>query len=145
MLRSCALSSSNFLTRSALVEKRGSGARGPRPSNSSRVAISNPKPGSCARCVASSPSVRDLAWGRQSSLPLGMRSSMRRVVASSDSRSGNRSAIGGGCLPDVLALRADFVGDFLADPLGDFLADFLADLVDFLADLERADFLAMNL
>ena len=66
---------------------------------------------------------------------------MRRVVASSDSRSGNRSAIGGGCLPDVLTLRADFVGDFLAD----FLGDFLADLVDFLDDLERADFLAMNL
>src|ERR1700694_4118041 len=52
------------------------------------------KPGSCATCVASSPSVRDLVCGRQSSFPLGTRSSMRRVVAISDSRSGKSTANG---------------------------------------------------
>ena len=61
---------------------------------------------------------------------------MRRVVASSDSRSGNRAASGPGWLLDLLV-------DFLAD----FLADFFVDLLDFfdlLEDLERADVLAMN-
>src|SRR6266571_3576216 len=139
MRRSCALNSSNIFTRSALVENRGSGWRGPKPSNSSRVNIRMPKPGSWATCVASSPSVRDLECGRQSLLPLGTRSSMRRVVASSDSRSGNRRAIGAGCLVDALGLRADRFAGFLAD----FLADF-PDLPDLLDDLDRADALAIN-
>jgi hypothetical protein len=61
---------------------------------------------------------------------------MRRVVASSDSRSGNSAARGPGWLVDLLV-------DFLAD----FLADFFVDLVDFLdllEDFERADILAMD-
>src|SRR6266571_683037 len=131
MRRSCALNSSNIFTRSALVENRGSGWRGPKPSNSSRVNIRMPKPGSWATCVASSPSVRDFVCGRQSLLPLGTRSSMRRVVASSDSRSGNRSACGLSCLLD---LAVDFRAGF---PVG-FL-----DLLDFLDDLERADALGI--
>ncbi len=64
---------------------------------------------------------------------------MRRVVASSDSRSGNRAARGPGRSIDLV----DLLGDFLAD----FLADFLIDLLDFfdlLEDLERADVLAMD-
>jgi hypothetical protein len=64
---------------------------------------------------------------------------MRRVVASSDSRSGNRAASG----PGRSAALLDLLGDFLAD----FLADFFVDLLDFfdlLEDLERADVLAMD-
>jgi hypothetical protein len=67
---------------------------------------------------------------------------MRRVVASSDSKSGNRAASGPG-LSVALLVLLDLLGDFLAD----FLADFLVDLLDFfdlLEDLERADVLAMN-
>src|ERR1700737_2263061 len=135
MARNCVLSSSNILTRSALVANLGSGGRGDRPSNSLRVAIRSPKPGSCARCVASSPSVRDFMWGRQSLLPLGTRSSMRRVVESSDSRSGNRRANGVFCLLGL----ADLVDLPFA-----FLADFFVNLLGFLEDLERADVLAIN-
>ena len=69
---------------------------------------------------------------------------MRRVVASSDSRSGNRAASGPGWLLDLLV---DFRADFLADFRPDFLAEFFVDLPDFFdlpEDLERADVLAMN-
>jgi len=65
---------------------------------------------------------------------------MRRVVASSDSRSGKSRTIG--CWEVDLA--ADFAADFLTDFFADFLADFLTDFVDFLDDLERADALAMK-
>jgi hypothetical protein len=68
-------------------------------------------------------------------LPLGTRSSMRRVVASSDSRSGNRRANGLFCLLGL--------ADLLDLPFA-FLADFFVDLPDFLEDLERADALAMS-
>jgi hypothetical protein len=64
---------------------------------------------------------------------------MRRVVAISDSRSGNRSASGLGCLDDLLGLLVDFLVDFLAD----FFVDLL-DFFDLLEDLERFDALAMN-
>jgi hypothetical protein len=60
---------------------------------------------------------------------------MRRVVASSDSRSGNRSASGLGCLDDLLGLVVAFLADFFVD---------LLDFFDLLEDLERADALAMN-
>jgi hypothetical protein len=60
---------------------------------------------------------------------------MRRVVESSDSRSGNRSARGFGCLVDLLDLLVDFLADFFVD---------LLDFFDLLEDLERADALAMN-
>jgi hypothetical protein len=63
---------------------------------------------------------------------------MRRVVASSDSRSGNRRASGLACLVDLLdllvAVRVDFFADFFVD---------LLDFFDLLEDLERADALAM--
>jgi hypothetical protein len=61
---------------------------------------------------------------------------MRRVVASSDSRSGKSAASGPGWLLDLLV-------DFLADFLTDFLADLL-DFFDLLEDFERADVLAMD-
>ena len=67
---------------------------------------------------------------------------MRRVVASSDSRSGNRSASGLACLVDLLDLL-----DLLVAFRVDFFADFFVDLLDFfdlLEDLERVDVLAMN-
>jgi hypothetical protein len=64
---------------------------------------------------------------------------MRRVVASSDSRSGNRAASGPGWL---LALLVDFRADFLADFLPDFFVDLL-DFFDLLEDFER-DVLAMD-
>ena len=83
--------------------------------------------------------MRDFACGRQSFLPLGTRSSMRRVVASSDSRSGNRAASGPGRSVALL----DLLGDFLADFLADFFVDLL-DCFDLLEDLERADVLAMD-
>ncbi|MFL5488329.1 MAG: hypothetical protein ACJ8AJ_07575 [Gemmatimonadaceae bacterium] len=54
---------------------------------------------------------------------------MRRVVASSASRSGNSKAIG----LCVLALTVDFLADFLGDFLTDFVRDFFADLLDFMA------------
>jgi hypothetical protein len=60
---------------------------------------------------------------------------MRRVVASSDSRSGNRSASGLGCLVDLLDLLVDFFAGFFVD---------LLDFFDLLEDLERVDALAMN-
>jgi hypothetical protein len=60
---------------------------------------------------------------------------MRRVVASSDSRSGNRSASGFACLVDLLGLLVDFLADFFVD---------LLDFFDLLEDLERADALAMD-
>ena len=63
---------------------------------------------------------------------------MRRVVASSDSRSGNKSASGLACLVDLLDLLVAFRVDFFAD----FFADLL-DFFDLLEDLERADALAM--
>jgi hypothetical protein len=64
---------------------------------------------------------------------------MRRVVASSDSKSGNSRACG-------LSVdgRADFLADVLDPFLAAFLGNFFADLLDFLDDLERADVLAMN-
>jgi hypothetical protein len=68
---------------------------------------------------------------------------MRRVVASSDSRSGNRSASGLGCLVDLLDPLAAFLADFFVDFLADFFVD-LRDFFDLLEDLERADVLAMN-
>jgi len=61
---------------------------------------------------------------------------MRRVVDSSDSRSGKRSAIGGWAF--------DLAADLLADFLTDFFADFFAERVGFLDDFERADALAMD-
>ena len=64
------------------------------PSNSSRVSIMIPKPGSWAMWVASSPSDLDFSCGRQSSWPSGTRSSMRRVVFSSPSRSAKRRVPG---------------------------------------------------
>src|ERR1700687_1197001 len=134
MARNCVLSSSNILTRSALVANLGSGGRGASPACSLRVPITSPKPGSCARCLASSPSVRDFMCGRQSLLPLGTRSSMRRVVDSSDSRSGNRRANGVFCLLGLLDLLA---------ALTDFFFDLL-DRFDLPEDLERADALAMS-
>jgi hypothetical protein len=60
---------------------------------------------------------------------------MRRVVASSDSRSGNRRASGLACFVDLLDLLVDFLADFFVD---------LLDFFDLLDDLERADALAMN-
>jgi hypothetical protein len=63
---------------------------------------------------------------------------MRRVVASSDSRSGKSKAIGR-C---VLALATDLLANFLADLRGDFFTD-LADFFDLLEDLERVDAFAM--
>jgi hypothetical protein len=57
---------------------------------------------------------------------------MRRVVASSDSRSGKRRANAVFCLVDLLDLVVAFLGDFFVDLLG------------FLDDLERADALAMS-
>jgi hypothetical protein len=60
---------------------------------------------------------------------------MRRVVASSDSRSGNRAASGPG--------RSIALLDLLADFLAVFFVDFL-DFFDLLEDFERADVLAMN-
>jgi hypothetical protein len=60
---------------------------------------------------------------------------MRRVVAISDSRSGNRSASGLGCLDDLFGLVAAFLADFFVD---------LLDFFDLLEDLERADAFAMN-
>jgi hypothetical protein len=60
---------------------------------------------------------------------------MRRVVASSDSRSGNRAASGPGWLLDLLV-------DFLADFLTDFFVDLL--FFDLLEDFECADVLAMD-
>ena len=60
---------------------------------------------------------------------------MRRVVASSDSRSGNRRASGLACLVDLLDLLVDFLADFFVD---------LLDFFDLLEDLERADALAMD-
>lgn len=60
---------------------------------------------------------------------------MRRVVASSDSRSGNRSASGFNCLVDLLGLVVAFLADFFVD---------LLDFFDLLEDLDRADALAMN-
>jgi len=59
---------------------------------------------------------------------------MRRVVASSDSKSWNRRANTDFCLlalPDLVDLRVAF------------LADFFVDLPDFFDDLERADALDM--
>jgi len=64
---------------------------------------------------------------------------MRRVVASSDSRSGNRAASGPGRSVALL----DLLGDFLADFLADFFVDLL-DCFDLLEDLERADVLAID-
>jgi len=56
---------------------------------------------------------------------------MRRVVESSDSRSGKRRACGLSCLLDLAVdLRAGFLVGFL-------------DLLDFLDDLERADALGI--
>jgi hypothetical protein len=66
-------------------------------------------------------------------LPLGMRSSMRRVVDISASRSGNRRASGESCLLDLVDLF---------DLLG-LRADFFADLPDFLDDLDRAEALGI--
>jgi hypothetical protein len=60
---------------------------------------------------------------------------MRRVVASSDSRSGNRAASG-------LSLSVDLL-DLLVDFLAVFFVDFL-DFFDLLEDFERADVLAMD-
>jgi len=60
---------------------------------------------------------------------------MRRVVESSDSRSGNRRAQAVFCVLDLFALT---------DLLVVFLADFFVDLRAFLDDLERADALAIN-
>lgn len=61
---------------------------------------------------------------------------MRRVVASSDSRSGNRAASGPGWLLDLLVdFRVDFRAVFFVD---------LPDFFDLLEDLERADVLAMD-
>jgi hypothetical protein len=60
---------------------------------------------------------------------------MRRVVESSDSRSGNRRAKGVFCPLDVLDLP---------DLLVAFLAGFFADLLGFLDDLERAVALAID-
>jgi hypothetical protein len=65
---------------------------------------------------------------------------MRRVVASSDSRSGNRRANAVFCLLELLDLLVLLVA-FLAALLA--LPAFFFDLVGFLDDLERADFLAM--
>ena len=59
---------------------------------------------------------------------------MRRVVESSDSRSGNRRANADFCVLDLFDLL---------DPLVAFLAGFFVDLLGFLDDLERADGLAM--
>ena len=70
---------------------------------------------------------------------------MRRVVASSDSRSGNRSASGLACLVDLVGLL-DLLVAFRADLFADFFVDFFVDLLNFfdlLEDLERADALAM--
>ena len=64
---------------------------------------------------------------------------MRRVVASSDSRSGNRAARGPGRSVDLL----DLLVDFFADRFTDFFVDLL-DFFDLLEDLERADVLAMD-
>jgi hypothetical protein len=60
---------------------------------------------------------------------------MRRVVASSDSRSGNRAASGPGRSVALLDLLVDFLADFFVD---------LLDFLDLLEDLERADALAIN-
>jgi hypothetical protein len=60
---------------------------------------------------------------------------MRRVVESSDSRSGNRRAHADFCVLDLFDLT---------DLLVVFLADFFVDLRAFLDDLERADALAIN-
>ena len=57
---------------------------------------------------------------------------MRRVVESSDSRSGNSRAKAVFCVLDLF------------DLLVAFLADFFVDLRAFLDDLERADALAIN-
>ena len=88
--------------------------------------------------------MRDFACGRQSLFPFGTRSSIRRVVASSDSKSGNRRARALSCLLDfdfpvaflaaLLALPIPFLPAFFADFFGFF---------DLLEDLERADVLAM--
>ena len=67
---------------------------------------------------------------------------MRRVVASSDSRSGNRSASGLAWLVDLVDLL-DLLVAFRVDFFPDFFVDLL-DFFDFLEDLERADVLAMN-
>jgi hypothetical protein len=80
-----------------------------------------------------------------------MRSSIRRVVDNSASRSGKSRAIGLCVLGPAADLFAGFRTDLFADLLAEFLADFLADLVDdFRGDLrdafddfERAAFLAM--
>jgi hypothetical protein len=60
---------------------------------------------------------------------------MRRVVESSDSRSGNRRAKGVFCPLDVLDLP---------DLLVAFLTGFFVDLLGFLDDLERAVALAID-
>jgi hypothetical protein len=60
---------------------------------------------------------------------------MRRVVESSDSRSGNRTANGVFCPLDVVDLP---------DLLVAFLAAFFVDLLGFLDDLDRAVALAIN-
>lgn len=77
---------------------------------------------------------------RQSSLPPGTRSSMRRVVDISASRSGNRRASGDSCLLDLADLLRVFD---LLDLLG-LRADFFVDWVDFLEALERDDVFAMD-
>ena len=64
---------------------------------------------------------------------------MRRVVASSDSRSGNRAARGPGRSIDLVDVLVAFLADFLAD----FFVDLL-DFFDLLEDFERADVLAMD-
>jgi hypothetical protein len=77
-------------------------------------------------------------------LPSGTRSSIRRVVANSPSRSGKSRASGLWTFDPAADLfagfRADLFGDFFADLLDDFLPDFLEAFDDF----ERADFLAIN-
>src|SRR6478672_3800524 len=104
MLFISALCSSNIFSRSADVATFSSGRLDASASNSSTVNIIIAKPGSWARCDASSPSDLDFGWGRQSLLPSGTRASMRRVVASSPSRSGKSAAAGAGLELDAVAV-----------------------------------------
>jgi hypothetical protein len=70
---------------------------------------------------------------------------MRRVVASSDFRSGNSRACGRLVLDLAADLPLDFFAALAVDFLTSLLADFFADLPDFFDDLERADALAILL
>ena len=66
---------------------------------------------------------------------------MRRVVASSVSKSGNSIANGFAWIAGLLDLRVDFLVAFVVDLL-DFLG--FLDFLDLLEDLERAAVFAMN-